>query len=147
LVATLRDRLAQDPFSGVATTVFALAVLHTFAVAQLAGFAKYIQARHDAAAATRGLPASPSVVAELFHFLGEVEVVFGLWAVALVAVIVGYFDWPTATRYFNDTVNYTEPLFVVVIMAMAATRPIILFAESLLRQVAKLGGGHRRRGG
>ena len=67
--------------------------------------------------------------------------VFGLWAVALVAVIVGYYDWPTATHYFNDTVNYTEPLFVVVIMAMAATRPIILFAESLLRQVAKLGRG------
>ncbi len=88
LVATLRDRLAQDPFSGAATTVFALAVLHSFAVAQLAEFAKHVQARHDAAAAKRGLPASPSVVAELFHFLGEVEVVFGLWAVVLVAVIV-----------------------------------------------------------
>ena len=51
LVATFRDRLAQDPFSGAATTVFALAVLHSFAVAQLAEFAKHVQARHDAEAA------------------------------------------------------------------------------------------------
>jgi Putative Na+/H+ antiporter len=141
LVATLRDRVAQDPFSGVATTIFALAVLHSFAVAQLAEFARRVQDRHDAAVARRGLPPSPSVVAELFHFLGEVEVVFGLWAIALTAAIVWFFDWPTATHYFNDTVNYTEPLFVVVIMAMAATRPIILFAERLLREVAKLGRG------
>jgi len=141
LIATLRDRLAQDPFSGAATTVFALAVLHSFAVAQLAEFANRVQARHDAEAAKRGLSASPSVVAELFRFLGEVEVVFGLWAVVLVAAIVWYFDWPTATGYLNDTINYSEPLFVVVIMAMSATRPIILFAESVLRKIAMLGRG------
>jgi uncharacterized membrane protein len=38
-------------------------------------------------------------------------------------------------------VNYTEALFVVVIMALASTRPIIAFAESALRRVAALGGG------
>ena len=44
------------------------------------------------------------------------------------------------THYFNDTVNYTEPLFVVVIMALASTRPIVGFAEAALRRVAALGG-------
>jgi hypothetical protein len=33
---------------------------------------------------------SPSLVAELLHFLGEVEVVFGLWAVVLVAGMTTY---------------------------------------------------------
>ena len=41
----------------------------------------------------------------------------------------------------NDTVNYTEPLFVVIIMAIASTRPVIGFAESGMRRVAAAGGG------
>ncbi len=40
--------------------------------------------------------------ARLMHFIGEVEVVFGLWAVALLFGIVFFFDWPTA-------VDYVEP--------------------------------------
>ena len=72
--------------------------------------------------------------------MGEVEVVFGLWAVVLVAAIAVRFGWGTATHYVNDTVDYTEPLFVVVIMALASTRPIVALAERALRRVAQLGG-------
>ena len=86
-------------------------------------------------------PALPSVAAELLHFLGEVEVVFGLWAVLLLAAMTAYGGWGTATHYFGETVVYTEPLFVVVIMALAATRPIVEFAEAALRRVAAIGRG------
>ena len=37
-------------------------------------------------------------------------------------------------------VDFTEALFVVVIMAMAATRPILWFAESAMARIAALGG-------
>jgi Putative Na+/H+ antiporter len=84
--------------------------------------------------------ASPSLGAEALHFLGEVEVVFGLWAVVLVAT-TAYAGWEAARHYVSETVNYTEPLFVVVIMALASTRPVIGFAESALRRVAAAGGG------
>ena len=95
-----------------------------------------------------GRPATPSVPAEALHFLGEVEVVFGLWAIVLMVAMVGYSGWETTRHYFNDSVNYTEPLFVVVIMALAASRPIVGFAEASLRRVANLGGSDRRpRGG
>ena len=76
----------------------------------------------------------------MLHFLGEVEVVFGLWAVVLL-VATGVRGVGTATHYVSETVNYTEPLFVVVIMALASTRPIVGFAESALRRVANAGGG------
>ena len=46
----------------------------------------------------------------------------------------------TARHYVSETVSYTEPLFVVVIMALASTRPIVGFAESALRRVAAAGG-------
>ena len=63
------------------------------------------------------------------HFVGEVEVVFGLWAVVLMVALTVAKGWDVAKHYVNDGVTYTEPLFVVVIMALAATRPIITFAE------------------
>ena len=52
------------------------------------------------------------------------------------AAITAYVGWDTATHYLNDTVSYTEPLFVVVIMGLASTRPIVTVAESGLRLVA-----------
>jgi len=85
-------------------------------------------------------PPSPSVAAEVLHFFGEVEVVFGLWALVLLAAIASYAGWDNAKHYVNDAVNYTEPLFVVVIMALAATRPVIAFAEAALSRVAAAGG-------
>lgn len=137
----LLARLDQVPFNAVATGIFALAVLHTFVCARFRHWALQVQHRWDDRCEAQGLPRTPSFKAEMLHFLGEVEVVFGLWAVALVAALTGWFDWHTAQGYLSQTVTYTEPVFVVVIMAMAATRPVIGFAESTMRRVADLGGG------
>jgi hypothetical protein len=54
--------------------------------------------------------------------------------------MVAYQGWGDATHYI-DLVNYSEPIFVVVIMALASTRPIVGLAESLLARVARIGGG------
>jgi len=140
LVSDLAARIAADPFNVVATALFLLAVTHTFVAARFTEASHRIQHRHDAAAAAAGRPQVPSVVAELLHFLGEVEVVFALWAVPLAVAIIASRGWETAAHYLNDTVNYTEPLFVIVIMALASTRPIVELAEGTLRRVAGLGG-------
>ena len=137
----LIDRVRVEPFNGVATTIFVLAIVHTFAAARFTRWAHDLRHAHEERARREGLPPKPSVAAEILHFLGEVEVVFGLWAVVLLVAMVGYAGWDQAKHYFNDTVNYTEPLFVVVVMALAATRPIIGFAEAALRRVANAGGG------
>ncbi len=141
LAAELSARVQLEPFNVIATGVFVLAILHTFAAARFAALAHRVQHRHDARVEAQGRRPSPSLVAELLHFLGEVEVVFGLWALLLLAAMTTYAGWESAKHYFNDTVNYTEPLFVVVIMALAATRPVIGFAESALRRIAATGGG------
>lgn len=140
LVATLSDRVAIDPFNAVATGIFLLAIVHTFLAPRFADWAHRVQHFHDEEQEARRLPASPSVRAEFLHFLGEVEVVFGLWAMVLAVAVTAWRGWETAKYYFNDTVVYAEPLFVVVIMALAASRPIITFAEGAMRRVASLGG-------
>jgi hypothetical protein len=144
LLATLADRVAVDPFNAVATGIFVLAILHTFAAARFAAIAHRIQDRHDLAADRAGRPRSPSIAAEMLHFFGEVEVVFGLWAVVLLVALALHAGWDTATTYLNHTVNYTEALFVIVIMALASTRPIIGLAEGALSRVASLGKGTPR---
>ncbi|MDQ3213441.1 MAG: putative Na+/H+ antiporter [Acidobacteriota bacterium] len=138
--ATLAMRVHAEPFNAIATGIFLLAILHTFAAARFAALAHTVQHRHDRDARASGRPATPSVAAGLLHFLGEIEVVFGLWAVVLLAAMTAYAGWGTAKHYANDTVNYTEALFVVVIMALASTRPIVGFAESSLRRIANAGG-------
>jgi len=141
LLATLLDRVQQVPFNAVATSIFFLAILHTFLAARFSVLAHDVQHRHDARLRAAGHPTRPSVAAELLHFLGEVEVVFGLWAVVLGAAIAIAYGWATVVHYLDTTVNYTEPLFVVVIMALAATRPIVTFAEAGLARIARLGRG------
>ena len=131
----------------MASGIFGLAILHTFAAARFTALAHRVQHRHAERQRQLGRRAVPSVLAEALHFFGEVEVVFGLWAIVLLVAITVYFGWHTAAGYFNGTVNYTEPLFVIVIMALASTRPIILFAETRCACWRGWGRGRRRRGG
>jgi hypothetical protein len=140
LLQVLAARLEQFPFNGVATLIFVLAVLHTLFARQFLGLAHHVQHRADARSAAEGREPEPSVLAELLHFLGEVEAIFGLWVLVLLAAITWWFDWNTAAHYVSETVVYTEPIFVVVVMAIAATRPVVHFAETALSQVAALGG-------
>jgi hypothetical protein len=140
LFDTLQARVAIEPFNAIATGIFVIAILHTFTTSWFSGLAHRVQHRHDEACRREGRERTPSVLAESLHFLGEVEVVFGLWAaVLLVAIAVGK-GWNVATHYLNDEVVYDEALFVVVIMTLASTRPIIGLAESWLGRLASLGG-------
>ena len=134
----LAARIDADPFNAIATLIFVLAVLHTFIAWRFVAAANRLQARHDARAVAAGRPTRPSVKAELLHFFGEIEVVFALWGVPLIIAIALSRSWHTAEYYINGT-SYSEPLFVVVIMALASTRPVLHLAEGVLLRIARLG--------
>ncbi|MFY9708328.1 MAG: putative Na+/H+ antiporter [Desulfobacterales bacterium] len=142
ILSVLIGRARQEPFNAVATLIFFAAIVHTF----LTGRFMIIAHRwsHDHEESIRSGSAPPGSVhhaAELFHFLGEVEVVFGIWAVVLLGAIVVFFDARTAGDYIVHRVNFTEAIFVVVIMTLAATRPILQLSEAIMRKVAGLLGG------
>jgi hypothetical protein len=150
LGAVLKNRWDREPFNVVATVFFAVAILHTFAATRMRNMAHHIEEGHRARwweavkaaeAAGRAPPAETvSVKARLMHFLGEVEVVFGLWTVPLLVWMSFQLGQETTVHYLEHRVHFFEPLFVVVIMALAATRPILELAERGLRMVAGLGG-------
>jgi hypothetical protein len=140
LTAVLSNRLQLEPFNGIATAIFLLAIVHTFMAGRFTRLAHRLQHAADQRGGGEAPSQRPSVAAEMVHFLGEIEVVFGLWAVVLLMAITAYAGWDIATDYVSVSVDYTEAVFVVVVMALASTRPIVRLAESSLRRVANLGG-------
>jgi hypothetical protein len=104
----------------IAAGIFALAVLHTFST-------KYFE--HLAHSHPRH--------AGIWHLLGEVEVVFGLWAMVL-AIVMFALAGKVQTLEYLDSRNFTEPLFVFAIMVVAGTRPILQACGVLVQQIARL---------
>jgi Na+/H+ antiporter NhaD/arsenite permease-like protein len=131
----LVGRAHENPFNLVATAIFVLGIVHTFLAAKFRHWAHEVEKAHKAVH-----PEKVSFKGQMLHFLGEVEVVFGIWAVVLMAAIAGFHGRGTAVDYVGHHVNFTEAMFVVVIMAVASTRPVLRLAEQCLRVVASAGG-------
>jgi Putative Na+/H+ antiporter len=73
--------------------------------------------------------------AGVFHLLGEVEVVFGFWAMVMMAAFVASTGTSEAVTYIESR-NFTEPMFVFVIMVIAATKPVTVFVEKVVVALA-----------
>lgn len=104
----------------IAAVLFALAVVHTFSTKYFEHLA-HIQPQH----------------AGIWHLLGEVEVVFGFWAMVLILFIFALSGQHEAITYLESR-DFTEPMFVFVIMVIAGTRPILDFAAATVQRVALL---------
>ena len=145
LIETLKVRIASEPMNLVASLIFFGAVIHTFAAGYFLKlshrFEKAHQVRMRRESDRRYVDGKIPVGfnATLFHFLGEVEVIFGIWVVPLILSLTLSKGWTAAYSYIDGR-NYTEPLFVVVIMAIAASRPVVSFAGKALSSVAGMGG-------
>ncbi len=138
----LVHRIEQEPFNLFATLIFLFAIVHTFMASKLMAMSHTREHAHlekikrgEAREGTRDL------LAGAYHFLGEVEVVFGLWVIPLFFGIILFFDWSTVLHYIDDGVNLTEAAFVVVIMVLASTRPILQLGELIMMRIAGLFGG------
>jgi hypothetical protein len=103
----------------VGAVLFGLALLHTFCAKQFDVLA-HRHPRH----------------AGLLHLLGEVEVVFGFWAFVLIASMALLAGSQQAIAY-AESLQYTEPLFVFVVMVVAASKPVLSIVQRLLDAVAR----------
>src|SRR3989344_210953 len=125
------ESLEYSPFHLIAAVIFALAILHTL-------FAYKIH--HLATKLHPETKEERSFGIQILFFLSEVEIVFALWAIPLFFCIAFMYGWTMGFEYMN-TRDYTEALFVVVIFALASTKPIVYVAELLISKIANLFGG------
>ena len=117
--------MRNEHINSLGTVIFTLSVAHTFSVKVFQQWAqKYPEG---------------SVAENLLHMLGEVEVIFGIWAGIFFILQALFFGYSGAVHYVESQ-NFAEPIFVFVIMAMASTRPVLNVANQLISGVAKLAG-------
>lgn len=145
LLERLKLRASVDPINIIATLLFFGAILHTFAAGHFMKLSHELEESHRAELSDRDFcyvngKDPVSFKAKLYHFLGEVEAIFGIWVLPLLIAITFFHGWDIASFYI-DSRNFTEPLFVVVIMAIAASRPVIIFSEKALSFFAQFGKG------
>ncbi len=103
----------------ISASIFAIALFHTFTVKQFEHLARRFPSHSG-----------------LFHLLGEVEVVFGFWAIVLIVTMALTVGGGEALAYAESR-NYTEPLFVFVVMVIAASRPVLSTVVSMVNAIAK----------
>ncbi|CAH0349342.1 putative Na+/H+ antiporter [Aquabacterium sp. CECT 9606] len=103
----------------MAAALFGIALIHTFST-------KFFERLAHARPTHAGL----------WHLLGEVEVVFGFWAMVLMLVMFAMEGRDSATAYIDGR-NFTEPMFVFAIMVVAGSKPILEAAGQLTRLLAR----------
>lgn len=114
------ELIHSDLMHQIAAVLFGVALLHTFGAKFFEGLAhRYPQ--HGG----------------LFHLLGEVEVVFGFWAFVLIACMALVAGSGPAIAYAESR-QFTEPLFVCVVMVVAASRPVLDVVGRSMNALARL---------
>ncbi|MCS6810369.1 MAG: putative Na+/H+ antiporter, partial [Tepidimonas sp.] len=104
----------------LAAVLFALALIHTFSTK----FFEHLAHTHPAHAG-------------VWHLLGEVEIVFGVWAMLFVALAAASVGAAPALQYL-DSRNFTEPLFVFAIMVVAGSRPVLQAATAAVEGLVRV---------
>jgi hypothetical protein len=104
----------------IALIIFVVAILHTFSVKFFKSLAQKFPKHHN-----------------IFDMLGEVEIVFGFWAIVLVLIIFFLLGKTETVTYLNNQ-SYVEPLFVFVIMVIAASKPILDFSLTCVKKISAL---------
>lgn len=101
---------------------FGLAVLHTFFVGSLRKW-------------SHRFPEN-SFKHSLLHLLGEVEIVFGLWA-ALFSILLCFRHSVREVVDYIEGLHFTEPIFVFCIMIISSTKPVLWLAQVLLAGLSR----------
>jgi len=112
--------LSPDTLQTGALVLFAIAVIHTFS----GKFFERLAHRYPAHAG-------------IWHMLGEVEVVFGFWAMVLIVYLTVFGEAAGALEYLESR-DFTEPMFVFAIMVVAASRPILNLSLVIVEWVSKM---------
>ena len=107
-------------FQWTSLAIFVVALVHTFSTKIFERLAH----RHPNHAGT-------------YHLLGEIEVVFGFWAMVLMVVMFLGLGKETAVSYMDNR-SYIEPLFVFAIMVIAGTRPVIRVSMLAVQSLSRM---------
>lgn len=103
----------------IGTSLFALAILHIFMTPWF-----------------KKLAHSNNRFTHLWHLFSEIELVFGFWAIIFIGCIWANEGFITSINYLSSR-SFTEPLFILIIMVISATRPILQIVLSAVLWISR----------
>lgn len=123
-------------FQITSTLIFVLAIIHTFLTPTFFRLAERLKKRKDQE--IDGVRWKKlHFFSEIFYLLSEVEIVLGIWLIPLIFLFILMNGYDAAVNYLNS-ITYTYSLYIVVIVVVVGSRPIIAYAEKLLDICAHL---------
>jgi hypothetical protein len=132
------EELQYTPFHLIALCLLVAAIIHTLCVDKIHSFARSLEAKQAPKRISHHFHRGIGV--QMLYFLAEVEIVFAIWAIPLFLFMAGFKGWHVAIEYIN-TRDYTEALFVVIVLSLASTKPIIQCAQRIIHVLARGLGG------
>ncbi|MBQ2722804.1 MAG: putative Na+/H+ antiporter [Opitutales bacterium] len=142
---SLVSRVEFAPFNLFVTIIFFCAIIHTFCYGKFLNLSKRFEEKSLLETGKKQSKKHAIFFAELFHLLGEVEAIFALWLVPLFLGFGLVYGWNDLTAYLDKLTfvdaKYVEPVFVIVVMCVASTRPLIQLSGDIINLFARLGKG------
>jgi hypothetical protein len=132
------ESIDYSTFHLLALIILICAILHTLFIHKVHDLARKLEKKQAPNHSGRRYVRSLGV--HFLYFISEVEIVFAFWVIPLFAVISIYYGPLLALEYIN-TRDYTETLFVVIILSISSTRPIIQLAQKIIQFFAHKFGG------
>src|SRR6516162_2214974 len=109
ITGKLIQRIQAEPFNVVGTLIFLGAIIHTFLASKFMLIAHRLEHQYHALEQQeKETPDNKELSgrrdrlqfrAQVFHFFGEVEAVFGIWLIPLAIAILVMKGWSTLTSY------------------------------------------------
>ena len=126
----LAHRAKTVPFNLVAILIFFCAIVHTFIASKFSQISHQRREAHKKKIdAGEARPGSADIPAGVLHFLGEIEVVFGLWTITALLLSQKFYELGPSTKFKYATLGL---LFVNVSVGGTLTHfaapPILMVA-------------------
>lgn len=134
MVAFFFDHFWNEPFRFFSFFLFLGCILHILCISTFHRLSDAIEQREELS------PEKKQFVLTCLHYLGEVEIVFLLWAIPLFLIFWFFYGWNSTLDYFSS-IDYRDPIFIFVIMILSSTKPIVSAIERFLWRFAFFWGG------
>lgn len=118
----------------ISTLIFLCALIHAFFTPYIHEYALKLKQKKRYAQ-----PSKYHFFTEVVYLFGELEIVFGIWLIPLLLAF-GFIEGFSALTNYLSSISYTESLFIMVIVVVIGSKPIIIFSEKILEYFARLGG-------
>jgi len=137
----LKNSVEMNNFNLFASIIFLCGIIHTFCYGIFVKLSEKLRGRRHMK--FEGL--NETILHRFLHLLGEVEIILAFWLLPLFIGYIFKFGWGNFTLYIHEVAyvndKYAEPVFVVAIMVMAGSKPVISLASEFVNLFARIGKG------